>query len=467
MNRKYTYVVLGSVALLISSFTASAIERTANANKIDKIIDWAKDGVTTKITFPAGLYLFTEPLVITNDGLTLVGNSKTSTILKLTTMQNTLIDAKGNNAVITDLTLNGANKQGTFGHTIFNFNKSEGHRFERVLFKKSLQFGIGAPIGWATDGLTVSDCEFSEIKNEAINVINRNTIKRGELITSIDQIIVEDTTFRTGYKFGIHIDSGNDRTHDTGTEAAKNRTGRRYTQGISLNNSVFRDNTFETTTKFHIAGVQATDYKIVRNTFAGMTNDADGGSNSLHFEQFTKNVEIYDNTFSMADTVLKSYPYILISATEGHKRLTQSKASSTYKTWTFNVDGGPERRAKVNCADEGNTKKNCKRDVHAYGPENIYIAGNTFNSSAKVSKYITMKEGENIQIGTKKNGDVNLNSFNGGTNTTQKIQFGGNDEGTCDVKILAGQNIVAGNVQTLDVNFELDPCALAKPIVIQ
>ncbi|MGJ8681219.1 CBM96 family carbohydrate-binding protein [Paraglaciecola sp.] len=458
-------LILGTLVLTLGSFSALAVTRTADPAKIDDIVAWAIDGETTKIIFPAGDYEFYERLIIENDGLILEGSDRDTTILKLMETKSTLIDAVGNDVTVTDLTLDGGNVQDTWAQTIFRFKESKGHSFERVLFENSLQFGIGSPTGWATEGLTVSNCEFVNISNTVIHMFNRHTIKRGELVTSVEQIIVEDSIFREGYDTAISFDAGNDRRHDS-TDEDGNRIGRRYVESTSMSTSVIRDNVFEKARQFHIGAVQAADLKITRNEFAGMSDDANGGANSLHFEQFTKNVEIYDNKFFMQDSAPSTYPYISVAATEGHKRVTQERPSDTYATWTYKVDGSSERRADTSCATTGHVDKDCKRDVHIYGVRDLYIAGNTFNDSTKISSYLTIKEGENVQVGTKKDGTVNLNSFIGGDETTKKITLSGNDEGSCDVHILEGQNIVESNVNISSVSFDLPACKGTKAITI-
>lgn len=458
-------VLIGCCVAVLCSFTTLAKERTADENNVSQIIKWAKDGVTTKITFPAGDYRFSEPLVIENDNLNLLGSGKNHTILTLVNHKPMLIEAIGNNAIISDLTLDGNNQQQGYYDTIFRFNKSKGHRFERVIFKRSTKGAILPISGWALDGLFVSHCEFVDINKYAIHIFNRNTEKRGELITSIDQIIVENSIFRKGYFIGVTMDSGNDRRNESVVNGKK--VGRRYTESVDMNSSIIRDNIFEKTKKFHIAGVQATGIIMERNVFEGMTDDAEPGANAIHFEQFSRDLEFYDNTFYMADTVPKRFPYISIAGTEGHVRVSQKRSSDTYKEWTYFYEGGPERRANVKCAAHGHTDISCKRDVHVYGVRNVYLAGNTFNASSKISSYLLIKEGENIQIGTRKDGRVSLNSFLGGDNKTRKINLIGHDEGTCDVLILANQQISKSNVSIPRVDFDKPACSMNKPIVIQ
>ncbi|WP_440876043.1 hypothetical protein [Thalassotalea sp. PLHSN55] len=458
-------MVLALLILSVSSFTVSAKERIADKNNISQIVKWAKDGVTTKITFPEGLYLFKQPLIIKNNNLTLVGHDKLNTVLKLMTIKSTLIDATGNNALVKNLTLDGNNQQKGYDDAIFRFNKSKGHRFEHVIFKRSKRGAILPVRGWALDGLYVSHCEFEDIYGVAIHILNRNTVKRKKLITSIDQVIVKNSIFKAGYMMGVTLDAGNDRRNEAVVGGKK--VGRRYVETVNMNNTIISDNVFEKTRKFHIAGVQGSGIKMIRNTFAGMTDDAEGGANAIHFEQFTRDLEFYDNTFSMANTVPKRYPYISIAGTEGHVRVEQKRSSDTYKEWTYFYEGSRERRANVKCAAFGHTDKSCKRDVHVYGVRNVYLAGNTFNASTKISSYLLVKEGENIQIGTKKDGTVSLNAFLGGDETTRKINFIGHDEGTCDVFIRAGQHISKGNVFIPDVDFDKPACRLAKPIIIE
>ncbi|GAF05528.1 right-handed parallel beta-helix repeat-containing protein [Saccharicrinis fermentans] len=436
--------------------------RTADVNNISQIINWMKDGITTKIIFPAGTYNFTSTISLENDDLILEGSGMNETIIRLAAKKNTLIDAKGNNARICKLTLDGGKNQKAWGNPIFRFNKSKGHHFEEVLFTNSLWMGITGINAYATDGLHLIHCEFSNIDLMCLQIFNRNTNKRGgEVITSVDKVVIDGCIFHEGYETGVSSDNGNDR------EDSGDGTGRRYTESTSLSGTEIKNCVFHKSKQFHIAMVQSKNVLIQNNTFYGMTDDAGGGCQPIHMEQFTQNIEIYDNTFYMDNTVEQAYMYIHINGTEGHKRVTQQRPSNTYATWTYNVYGGNERRASTSCAKEGHINKDCKRDVHAYGPRNIYIAGNTFNESTMASHYVSVNEGENIQIGTKKDGTVSLNKFMGVSAGVVKIHFGGNDEGTGDVLIKAGQNITVDNVEIKDVNFDLPAIRLKKPIVIE
>ncbi|WP_075601843.1 T9SS type A sorting domain-containing protein [Saccharicrinis aurantiacus] len=443
-------------------FSTKAQIQTADVNNISQIINWMKDGVTTKIIFPAGTYNFTSTISLENDDLILEGSGMDETIIKLAAVKNSLIDAKGNNAHISKLTLDGGHNQKSWGNPIFRFNKSKGHYFEDVLFTNSKWMGIAGINAYPTDGLKLIRCEFSNIDLMCLQIFNRNTIKRGgEVIVSVDKVIIDECIFHEGYETGISSDNGNDR------EDSGDGTGRRYTESTSLSGTEITNCIFDKSKQFHIAMVQSKDVLIQNNTFYGMTDDAGGGCQPIHMEQFTHNMEIYDNTFYMDNTVEQKYMYIHINGTEGHKRVTQQQPSNTYPTWTYNVYGSNERRADTSCAKEGHINKDCKRDVHAYGPRNIYVAGNTFNESTKVSNYFSANEGENIQIGIKKDGTVSLNKFLGGDENSAKIHLGGNDEGTGDVLIKAGQNVVPSNVEIKDVYFDLPAIRLQKPIVVE
>lgn len=454
--------VITVLFLFLTVAIIKAQTKTASVNDVKQIIRWMKDGKTQKIIFPAGTYNFSEPVSLENNNLVLEGSGSDQTILKLTSEANVLIDATGNNASLLNLTLDGGNNQKTFGNPIFQFNKSKGHHFENVVFTNSTRNAIGGSNGYATDGLVLKKCDFKNIGHMAIQIFNRNTKSRGgKVIEKVDKVIIDGCTFQEGYETAISSDNGNDR------EDSGDGTGRRYTESTSLSGTEIKNCVFEKSKKFHIAMVQSKDVIIQNNIFKGMTDDAGMGCQSIHMEQFTQNIEIYDNTFSMASTVSQPYIYILISCTEGHKRVTQQRASDTYASWTYNIKGSRERRASTACAKEGNTNKDCKRDVHAYGPRNIFIAGNTFNASPKLNRFVSIGEGENIQIGTKKNGTISLNDFKGGDAKTNKIILGGNDEGCGNVLIKAGQNVVASNVSISGVSFDLPPIRLKKPIVIE
>lgn len=438
-----------------------AQSETASPNNISQIYNWVKDGVTQKIIFPAGTYNFPTPLITENDDLILEGSGINSTYLVLTDIKNSLIDAKGNNYHITNLTLDGGKNQKSYANPIFRFHKSKGHYFENVEFTNSTMMGVASIGAYPTHGLTLKNCVFSNIDLMPVQIFNRNTNNRnGEVIEVVEQVLIDGCTFKEGYQTGVSSDNGNDR------EDSGDGTGRRYTESTSLSETIIQNCMFEKSTQFHIAMVQSKDLIIKNNTFLGMTDDAGGGCQPIHMEQFTQNIKIYNNTFFMPNTVSQNYYYIHINGTEGHKRVTQQQPSSTSAIWTYNVYGGNERRADTSCAKSGNTNKDCKRDVHSYGARNIYIAGNTFNDSSKISSYIAINEGENIRVGQKSNGDHLLNNFIGNNSSSKKISFGGNDEGTCDVIIYEGQNIAENNVEIKDVNFDLPACKLTKPIII-
>lgn len=451
-----------TLLIVISNFCVHAQTRTARPADIDQIAKWGNDGSTKKIIFTAGLFEFPKALTLTNDNLVLEGAGTNKTVLKLIQISSVFIDAKGNNYKIANLTLDGGMNQKGFGDVIFRFNKSKGHQFENVEFTNSKWNAINAVTGYATDGLMVKKCVFSNIDFMGIQIFNRNTSKRGgEVILSVDKVLVDSCVFKEGYETGISSDNGNDR-EDNG-----NGTGRRYTESSSLNGTLIQNCTFEKSKQFHIALVQTEDVIVQNNSFAGMTDDAGKGCQPIHVEQFCHNIEIYNNVFSMSNTVSQPYNCINMTGIEGHKRVTQERPSATYATWTYNLSGGNKRRASVQCANSGNVDKDCKRDVHAYGPRNIFIAGNTFNASSKFDKIIFISEGENIQVGTKKNGTISLNKFEGITDKMEKIVFAGNDEGCGTVLIRAGQNIIKSNVGIKKVNFDLVPIYQKKPIVIE
>lgn len=433
-------------------------EKTATPGNANQIVNWAKDGVTKKIIVPAGTYNFTVPIAITNNGLTIQGANKNNTIFKLTAKQPALIDAKGNNAVIKNLTLNGMDNQKTFGNSIFRFNKSKGHRIINVIFKNSLWDGIGTVRAYPTHGLFAKNCTFTNIDFIAINIFNRNTNSRGgNVITAVDRITINLCTFNEGYEIGVTSDCGNDRQNLNNTSI-----GPRYRQSTSLSGTVIKNCTFKRTKKFHIAMVQSSNMIIQDNVFEGVTEVGNPqGAENLHFEQFSNNIEIYDNQFFMSNNLERKYNYILFGGTEGHKRVSGNNSTNP-ADWRFKVNGSNERRADTGCATEGDSDGLCKRDHHSYGARNIYIAGNTFNSSTKIAKYITMKEAEGMQIGKRKGGTVDLNDFKGGNNNTKKISMNGNHKGTCGVIIQSGQNIVANNVTQGNVHFGVAACRIGN-----
>ncbi|NIJ45835.1 hypothetical protein FHR24_002306 [Wenyingzhuangia heitensis] len=447
---------------LFNSVLLHAQERVASPKNTTDILKWVKDGKTTKIIFPAGTYNFSDPITLKNDKLILEGSGIGKTVLKLTTKRGVFIDAVGDAAFITNLTIDGGDNQKSFGNCIFRFNKSKSHHFEEVEFTNSIWNAIAAQRAYATDGLVLKNCIFSNIDYYPVQIFNRNTnLRGGELITSVKKVVIDGCVFKEGYECAINSDNGNDR------EDSGDGTGRRYTESTSLNGTIIQNCIFGKSRKFNIGMVQTADVIIRNNQFMGIVDNAGGGCQAIHLEQCTHNMEIYDNTFQMPNTVSKNYLYIRISGTEGHKRATQQRPSDTYKSWTYYVHGSNERRANIACATEGNINKDCKRDVHAYGPRNIYIAGNTFNASEKVSQYLSIGEGENIRIGTKKDGTVALNQFLGGTTTSKKISLGGHDEGCGDVLIKAGQNITKKNIDIKKVHFDLPPIRIKKPIIIE
>ncbi len=458
-----TLISFFSATYLIQSQTIQT-EQKADSTKIDQIIKWTKDGVTTKITFAPGTYEFEVPLEIRNENLILIGNGIDNTILKLTKDKGTFINAFSNNISVKHLTIDGAFKQSKFGNALFKFNKSKDHNFFHVKFTNTHRDAINTVSGWPTEGLRVKDCVFSNIETFCIHIFNRNTNKRnGQVITSVEKIIIENTVFEEGYQNAIASDNGNDRENDGTRDADGKLIGRRFTESTSLNGTIIRNCIFKPSKQFHIGMVQTKDVIIKNNDFQGMTDDASGGSQPLHFEQFSQNIQIYNNTFSMNTTVPKAYSCIHFRGTEGHVRASQEQPSNTYTTWKYFINGGPERRADTKCSANGHKNRLCKRDVHAYGPRNIFIAGNTFNASSKFKNYVFVNEGENIQLGIRKNGTISLNDFQG-DESLKKIALSGNDEGTCKVKIVKGQKVTMNNISLDDVTFDLENCIDRNPI---
>ncbi|QVY65981.1 T9SS type A sorting domain-containing protein [Polaribacter sp. Q13] len=454
--------ILCILLVITINLNVHAIDRIADPNNTPQIIEWCKDGITTKISFPEGTYLFSTPISLENNNMIFEGAGENKTILKLNAKKNSLVDAKGSNGFFTKLTFDGGMNQKTWGNAIFRFNKSKNHRFEEVHFTNSVYRAICAFGGYATDGMVVKRCEFSNIDDGVIQIFNRNTASRnGEVIVKVDKVVIDSCIFRSGYLNAIISDNGNDRRN------SGDGTGTRYTESTSLSGTEITNNLFEKTMQFHIGMVQTSDVIIRNNTFMGIADNTGSGGQALHFEQFLRNFEIYDNTFHMSNTVDQAYQYIYFHGTEGHKRVTQERPSNTYATWTYEYNGSNERRASTTCTSTGHIDPDCKRQVHIYGPRNVYIAGNTFNASTKISRFIIFTEGENIQIGTKKDGTLALNQFMGGDDNTLKITFTGKDEGCGDVLIRANQGILESNIDIGDVSYDLPAVRLTKPIVVE
>ncbi|NIJ46252.1 hypothetical protein FHR24_002736 [Wenyingzhuangia heitensis] len=458
---------------LLLSFQNTHAQTSLTADTASEIISMINDTSIDTLKIKAGTYLFTAPIDITRSNLVVIGlgDARTNTVLKLSAESKGLIRAYGENIKMVNLTLNANNYLKAYDNSIFVFSPtkdsndnvtkvSKNHKFDNVLFKKSNQKGIAGPAGFATHGLEVLNSQFEGIADICILILNRNTAKRGKVITTVDKFVVDNCIFKTGYERGVIADCGNDR-ETTGVVDGKD-VGTRITTSTSLNGSTVKNCTFEKAASFHIGGVQISDYNIRHNQFDGMSG-TEGYGQAIHFEQFVRNVEIYNNSFSMNPTGTSTYQYISLAGTEGHKRVSQQEASNTYPSWTYWIDGGSERRAYTDCiseADQTTTSykyddvnfapgKDCKRDVHDYGPRQIYIAGNTFNSSTSLSSFISIDEGEQIFIGARRDESNVDNTFLGSTVNNKdnaKIFLEGYDEGTCNAWIKNGQGITSSEI---------------------
>lgn len=416
-----------------------------------------------------GTYNFTAPIEITRSDLLIISDNedRSKTVLKLTAESNGFIKAYGENVEMKNLTINGGNNLKTFGNALFEFTPtliktgtkvtgvskvSKKHKFDNVVFKKSNHNGISAPAGFAIHGLFAKNCAFNEITHICVYFIDRNTAKRFKVLDKIDKVIVNRCTFGAGYDRAVVADCGNDRKKVGDEKVLFNdimtHTGTRITTTTSLSGSEVKNCTFYKAKRFHIGCVQASDYNVRNNIFYGMTGEA-GYGESIHFEQFVRNIEITGNQFHMNPTGDSKYKYISIAGTEGHRRYKQTKsASADYATWLYYIDGGSARRADP-CVKNADSNKECKRDVHAYGSRKIYIADNTFNASDNLSAFITLDEAEQVFIGAKRDGTNLDNTFVGNVinnHDNKKIWLEGYDEGTCNVWLKKGQGVGASQI---------------------
>lgn len=447
------------LVFLAGTFITNAVTRKAQNNTTPaKIIQWINDVNVDRIELLAKTYNFSAPILIkaNKSGMTIIGAGKNATKLVLTANKKVFINALASNLKFLNLTLDAGSKSSEFGATIFFFNKSKRHKFTNVHFKNCKQDGINSPVGWACEGLRATKCEFTNIKKVCINIFNRNTNKRGNVITSIEKFIVDDCKFNEGYERAVVVDCGNDRQNVSGTNK-----GPRYRQSTSLNYSEVKNSQFNKTNKFHIGGVQVAKYNIWNNVFEGLRNVGTPGD-LIHLEQFARDIEIFDNTFKMANNLQRKHVYISIGGTEGHRRIDDTNDNTNPAAWRFKVNGGSERRAKTQCATNGDNDGTCKRDHHSYGSRNIYIAKNTFAGSNSINKYIKMIEGENNHIGWRRNGNAVNNTFSG-NNNAEKIILGGNHLGTCNVRFRSGQNLNANNIKQNNVHFGAAKCRNSKP----
>jgi len=146
--------------------------------------------------------------------------------------------------------------------------------------------------GTPTSGLIVKNCEFLEIGNVCVYVINRNTIVAGREINIIKPLTVENCTF-TNYNRGIIADCGND-YEIPGCKSSKLR----YV--TNLNGSTYKNNKFGQADLWHIGKVQAKNVNIIGNEMAGPKDTEEHKSDPItciHLEEMSDSILIQNNTF--------------------------------------------------------------------------------------------------------------------------------------------------------------------------
>lgn len=439
MKNKIT--ILTSILLMsVCSLNAEIFTyQTGNqTTRLENFINNNTDGI---IEFESGqIYLFNSPIDVYK-AVIFKSTSTNKSILRLNVAKNFLFRLRADNIRFENLTLDGNNLIDGFGKAIVDIFDIIAE-FKDVLFTKSKEDAIGAYNGRAIQGLLIDSCIFREIDAKCIFISNRNTEGYGSKITEVRApITITNSTFETGSSNHIISDNGNDfyelTNSDPGWVSEDNLGGRRYEYSTNLKLTI-QGNTFEEYSHWSIGLVQADNVTIIDNDFAGPTTGTDraGNASTFHFEQFSHNFTIAQNTFRQNTGGL----VIFNSGREGRQRYRDNPVITTIvgKNGFTGNSGNNTVRGSNSCPSNVDPLT-CKKDFHHYGPRNFYIYDNKFiTQGGTISSIIAFQDAINFRIGYDKDGNSFPNDYSESpessiTNNRYRITNG--ELGSCGVYI--------------------------------
>lgn len=313
--------------------------------------------------------------------------------------------------------------------TIIDNNDSQGTILENVTLKNSDFNGIAARNGNACHGLIVLDSRFENIFNMCIALVNRDSDQYGSELRALRAPFrIENTVFGEGAAVGIEADCGNDFFTDAESLAASatvlegreiNGGGKRHAFPTNLRNSLLRNNTFGRCRRWNIGMVQASNLRVLGNTINGpgafeplngQARPENSNSSNFHFEQFTRGIRIErnvitNNTDQRGPRITSSF--ISISSNEGRQRLSNNPVIAVIPgiggipprtAPEFNntfLRGIPGCRVDIRRDPDNLT---CRREFHSYGPRNITIRQNSFNTNARVRRILSLRDAINFLV---------------------------------------------------------------------
>lgn len=533
----FTCVVIAQTTIEFGPSRNAGQNSTRIENLLNQIRGNSSEGGI--ITFQAGIYDFNRPIIVNAANVTFRGVSVPNNRAPRTTWRNrtpdnmrpSFIILGSNNTRVNrnsgDVVFgtNNSNPVGTrniafedlvinndfrthsrSNSTVINNNDSQGTRLTNVHVMRSDFKGIESSNSGALHGLIVEDSRFSEIFDICIFIMNRDSDQYGSRITSLRApFSVTNTDFDDGAAVGIEIDCGNDFFVDRQSRSVDeqvllgNRTvtagGKRHAFPTNLENSIIEGNTFGRCRRWHIAGVQASNFRVVDNrmngpgafdSLNGQSRPENSNSSNFHFEQFTHDVIIernvmVNNTSQRGNRITSSF--ISMSSNEGRQRLSNDPIIAVVP----GVGGIPPRtapqfnntflRGTAGCPLPQRTAPNnltCRREFHSYGPRNIIIRQNSFSSNVRVNRVLDFRDAEGFRLENNNYlGNISnrpANSVNGlgngvligNTITNAVVEIDRGESGNCNVVIREPQfrTIIDNNPR--DVQGENDPVQIAE-----
>ncbi|WP_303315895.1 T9SS type A sorting domain-containing protein [Flavivirga abyssicola] len=414
-------------------------------NAIAKVIRPGQEGTinnlmqnNTVIEFQRGkTYNFSNPIIVTKAGI--LFNATGSGALPIIRLNNAnkdqLFDIRANNVKFKNLNLVGDNA-GVFGRSVIKVTRNITKLLVENCTIKNSQNGINSTIGYALNGLIAKRVTFSNITDVCILILNRKTnILRIPKLR--DRVEIRNCTFEPGYDRAIVSDNGNDFTpFSKMVNGVLKHGNKREEYATNLKGSIIAGNTFKKCKRWHIGMVQSRNAVIRDNRMDG-PNGSEIYSGCLHFEQFVSDIRIFRNV--MTNNYAGSRGFLDMAAKEGIRRIGDNK-----EPYLFVATGSMfSRRGSGDC--DGKIDKNCKVEIHRYGPRRFYIYGNTFKSNVKLEHGISFTDAEGFFIGQDQSGKIAKNKWEVGTVPTKgKIRITKGDQGNCNIKIrdnLAGTDI--------------------------
>lgn len=257
---------------------------TAEIQAAINAADSAGSGV---VHLPAGTYLISASLVMTNDNLTVRGEGRSATTIKTVSDAPIIKWVSASNLCVRDLQLLGDSDAAKTNQRGIEVTTADGGLIHNVHVKNLGYDGICLLNGSVRN--TVSNCIIESCEDDGIN------IGGGSLTASTENVIVGNTVFGIA-NTGIHISNYSSFTTVTGNtvyDCGEDGINTFQSGGnIGLGNHTIVGNTIRDCTRFGIL-IRDSDYNTV------MGNNISGGQRSLRAEN-TSHTQFVGNNCSGA-----------------------------------------------------------------------------------------------------------------------------------------------------------------------